>query len=271
MKNFLKSDKEFRFNEVLFENRNKNYGAYVIRNEEGKILAKSLMIGVAFFATLAITPLLVNSFQTPPKIVMTDGGHVLTPIDEPNVKPPEIVKPTVPVQVKVNTVTLDLPTPIRDAKIQTPAKSVKDIENANIGTKDVIGDPPILQNPPVIFQGPTVVPKIEIPKPIDNTPPSKVDIEAKFNGGIDAFRNKVVQNFSAADFEGTGGIIKTSVTFIVEKDGTISGVLAKGADARFNKEAEKTIKNIKGKWAPAKLNGENVRSYFNFPIAMQFE
>ena len=43
------------------------------------------------------------------------------------------------------------------------------------------------------------------------------------------------------------------------------------ADAAFNKEAEKTIRNIKGKWMPAKLNGKNVRSYFNFPISMQFE
>ena len=36
MKNFLHPDKEFRFNEILFENRNKNYGAYVLRNEESK-------------------------------------------------------------------------------------------------------------------------------------------------------------------------------------------------------------------------------------------
>ena len=40
---------------------------------------------------------------------------------------------------------------------------------------------------------------------------------------------------------------------------------------RFNKEAEKTIKGIKGKWNPAKFQGENVRSYFRFPISMQFE
>jgi hypothetical protein len=39
----------------------------------------------------------------------------------------------------------------------------------------------------------------------------------------------------------------------------------------FNKEAEKTIKGIKGKWNPAKFQGENVRSYFRFPISMQFE
>jgi protein TonB len=44
-----------------------------------------------------------------------------------------------------------------------------------------------------------------------------------------------------------------------------------GANADFNKEAEKVIKNIKGKWNPAKLGGQNVRSYFKFPISMQFE
>ena len=272
MKNFLHPDKEFLFNEVLFENRNKNYGAYVLRNEEGKILMKSLFIGIAFFGAISITPLIINSFKAPPIMDENFGTYDITPIDEVPEVIPEVKPPVTPPQIiKVNTVSLELPTPTKHSKNETPAKSVKDIENANIGPVDVIGDPPTNVYVPINVGPPAVIPQTQIVKPVDNSPVIKVDIEAEFNGGINAFRNKVVQNFDTDSFNGTGDLMKTTVTFIVEKDGTISGIKANGENNKFNREAEITIKNIKGKWNPAKLNGQNVRSYFKFPISMQFE
>lgn len=270
MKNFLNSEKDFRFNEILFENRNKNYGAYVMRNNEANILTKSLFIGVAFFATIAITPLIINSFQTPAIIDSDSGGFIYTPVDVIPDEVPVVVTPIVPPRIIENTVKLEIPTPTRDAKKETPATPLSATNNARIGTETVIGTPPATISAPIIVEHTIKVDPI-VPKPVDNTPVSKVDVEAAFSGGINAFRSKVVQNFNAGNFDGSGDLLKTTVTFIVEKDGTISGITAKGADSKFNKEAENTIKNIKGKWMPAKLNGENVRSYFNFPISMQFE
>ena len=90
-------------------------------------------------------------------------------------------------------------------------------------------------------------------------------MEADFLGGINAFRNKVNENFDTSSVESESGeVIKGTITFVVETDGTISNVKVNGANADFNKEAEKTIKKIKGKWNPAKLQGEKVRSYFRF-------
>ena len=43
------------------------------------------------------------------------------------------------------------------------------------------------------------------------------------------------------------------VTFVVERDGTISNIKVSGANTDFNKEAEKNNKRIKGKWNPAKF------------------
>lgn len=269
MKNPLHSSEEFRFNEVLFESRHKNYGAYVIRNEEGNILAKALYIGVAFFATLAIAPLIFNSFQTPTVVKKVSTEHILRPVDEIPDKKPEVVKPIVPPKVVINTVKVDLPTPKRNVVVQTPATSVNVIKVSNIGPETVIGVPPTTITPPVINV--VEVPQIIKPKLINNAIVDRVDVEANFNGGINAFRNKVIQNFNAGNFEESDGLMKTTVTFIVEKDGTISGIKSNGKNSAFNKEAELTIKNLKGKWTPAKLNGEFVRSYFNFPISMQFE
>ncbi|WP_260255079.1 energy transducer TonB [Elizabethkingia meningoseptica] len=94
-----------------------------------------------------------------------------------------------------------------------------------------------------------------------------VDQQAIFGGGIDKFRNLFNSSFdnSSVKDEGT---LKTTVTFIVEKDGSISNVIASGPDYNFNREAERTIKSIKGKWVPAKINGYPVRSRFRFPVTI---
>ncbi|SEM46868.1 protein TonB [Chryseobacterium taichungense] len=79
-----------------------------------------------------------------------------------------------------------------------------------------------------------------------------------------------MNNFDGSGFE-SGDVMRTTITFIVEKDGTISGIKADGKDADFNSEAMRTIRSIKGKWVPAKINGQPVRSYFKFPISMKFD
>ena len=270
MKNLFKSDQNNRFNEILFENRNKNYGAYVLRNQEGEILQKSLLIGVALFAATALTPLLINSFST--KTVVTapiPSSHTLKPVDQTPEKTPDIVKPIVP--PKVNTYDSRIATPTRNANEPKPVTK-QDIADAVPGVTTSLDNPPVsVVSPPQIEIPVVKTPAVVSPKTVDNNPVTTVDVEAKFNGGIDVFRNKVVGNFDTGNFEGSGDLMKTVVTFIVEKDGTISNIKANGDNSQFNKEAEKTIRSIKGKWTPAKLNGENVRSYFKFPISMQFE
>jgi protein TonB len=270
MKNFMNSNDEFRFNEILFENRNKRYGAYALRMEEGNMLKKSLLIGVAFFACVSITPIIINSLKGAEIAKPPEGVEVvLREIIVPTIKKPEIVKATTPVAPpKVNTYDSRVATPTRDAKESKDPAPPKD-SNAVPGTQNIVEPPPTTIIPPKVDV--VVVPEVVKPVIIDTSPPKVVDVEANFIGGINSFRTKVVQNFDNNSFEGSGDLMKTTITFIVEKDGSISNIKSKGPNSAFNKEAEQTIKNIKGKWNPAKLKGENVRSYFNFPISMQFE
>jgi protein TonB len=60
----LHQNQEFRFNEVLFEHRNKKYGAYVLRNESDRILTKALFVGVSLLAAVSITPFVIKAFKT---------------------------------------------------------------------------------------------------------------------------------------------------------------------------------------------------------------
>lgn len=97
-----------------------------------------------------------------------------------------------------------------------------------------------------------------------------VDQSAEFPGGINLLRKKFADNFDASPMEGEGEF-KTDIRFIVEADGSISQVNAIGSNANFNREAEITIKALRMKFTPAKVNGIPVRSRFRFPVSMNFQ
>lgn len=96
----------------------------------------------------------------------------------------------------------------------------------------------------------------------------RVDQQAEFAGGTEKFRNLFNNSFDNSAVIKNEGTFKTTVTFIIERDGSISDVKASGPDYDFNKESERTIKSIHGKWSPAKINGYPVRSRFRFPVTI---
>lgn len=273
-------NQEFRFNEVLFEHRNKEYGAYVLRNESDRILTKALFIGVSLMAAVSITPFVISAFKSPD---VTATPWELPPpiqiqeVETPKDPPAQIVKPAAPAPA-VKTYDHTIPEP---KAVVTNEKQVEDKVNAVASTQTSKGEDaktdsyiPIVprviggDGPPAVKYDPPVEKKTD-PTVIDIDP----SVEANFVGGIESFRNKVMNNFDGSGFE-TEELVKTTVTFIVEMDGTISGVKANGTNADFNNEAMRTIKSIssKGKWIPAKnKKGEFVRSYFKFPISMKFD
>jgi hypothetical protein len=273
----LHQNQEFRFNEVLFERRNKEYGAYVLRNESDKILTKALFIGISFLAAVSLTPLVINAFKSEP-VITSDGGIEIN-LKDP-VIPDDVIVPPKPqpvpqtTQPAVRTYDTTVKTPSRNAP-DTNTEKVPDDAMAGL-TNNFKADPAppnYVPTAPTIHAGPvsTPTPPRADVKPVDNNGISAVvDVEANFAGGLDSFRNKVMNNFDGSGFE-SGDVMKTTITFIVEKDGTISGIKADGKNADFNSEAMRTIRSIKGKWVPAKVNGQPVRSYFKFPISMKFD
>ena len=63
-------------------------------------------------------------------------------------------------------------------------------------------------------------------------------------------------------------ILKSSLEFIVEIDGTLSRISAKGENQSFNEEAELAVKAIQVKWIPGEANGKKIRSLYSMPIKM---
>lgn len=277
MKN-MHQNQEFRFNEILFEHRNKEYGAYVLRNESDKILTKALFIGVSLLAAVSVTPVIMNAFKSNSEstvICTYPGPIVLDDVDTPEIQVQ--VTPIRPTKQEVKMYDSSVPTPSNHAPDtnteQIPDDAVAGLsnnfkadpapQNTYVPTAATIGTGPVINT-----AQPVVVPK-EDPNVVVGS--GELSQEAGFVGGIDAFRNKVMNNFDSSGLA-SDEVMKTTVTFIVEKDGTISAIKASGSNTEFNDEAIRTIKSIKGKWIPGKnKKGESVRSYFKFPISMKLD
>ncbi|AFR36530.1 energy transducer TonB [Riemerella anatipestifer] len=269
-------------NELLFAGRNKAYGAYSLRAEADYYLKKALFSGVALFGIFIGG---TYAYLQTKKVHITTNKGVeieIKPID-PVIKEDKVVKPIVPkVQsvkkvektVEVKTVDTRVPTPTANPTIEKPLPSVKTLQTAASGFENkegTISTTSIVPTKPNIGNG-TVTNNTtpEIIKP-NNVIETVVDEDAVFMGGIDSFRAKVGENFDYEAMAGEEGLVKAMVTFVVEKDGTITNVKAEGQNNMFNKEAEKAIKSVKGKWTPAKIKGEAVRSYFRIPVSIKFE
>lgn len=277
----LFSDPELSFNQIVFEHRNKEYGAYDLRTESNRILAKSLFLSLVVIAGVSLTAFVFS----PKGEVIVDESPPFIELDRiyevPDKKPePEVVKPETqaakPAAQNIKTFDNRELNPTRnadDSKIST-----KKPDDAVAGTVDNPDGAVTTQNQPTTITPQQGTSEVPVKDPVIIKPAgdgvvgtNELSVAANFIGGIDAFRNKVIDKFDTADFENEG-VISTTVTFIVEKDGTISGLKADGKNADFNKEAIRTIMSIKGKWTPGKDKfGQAVRSYFKFPVKMKFD
>ncbi|ROI13771.1 energy transducer TonB [Epilithonimonas hominis] len=276
MKNLLLSLRTNDLDEVVFANRNKSYGAYALRNDYSNQLTKALFIGIAFFASVSAVPLVMNAFKSEVLLPKDDfsGREILVINDTETPKP----KPDNTTPVTVKTVANPEVTPVREIQKKTSLPTKKDFEGAAIGSETKDGPettfavaPPISVGPPAVtpYQPPVAPPaRVEDPNVIIDG--AKADVAADFKGGINAFRQKVAQGFDTSSID-QSGMVSATITFVVEKDGSISNIKITGANADFNQEAERTVKSIKTKWTPAQLKGKAVRSSFRMPVSMRIE
>ena len=78
---------------------------------------------------------------------------------------------------------------------------------------------------------------------------------------VKKIQQMILQNKSTPDIQ-----LMTTVKFIVEPDGSLSNISAKGENQSFNKEIERAVKSIQTKWIPAEVKGEKVRDKYYVPV-----
>jgi hypothetical protein len=98
----------------------------------------------------------------------------------------------------------------------------------------------------------------------------QTDKTAEYPGGLDVLRTTIGSVFydnSLYDQK----TVKTNIRFVVERDGSVTNVVASGDNPSFNRQAEIAVYLLPEKFYPGSLNGNLVRSMFRLPLTMNFE
>lgn len=94
----------------------------------------------------------------------------------------------------------------------------------------------------------------------------------QYPNGINALREQVSDLIYTETLTPVNITLKTEVTFVVERDGSITDIVANGENEEFNKQAEIAMYLLPEKFVkPAILNGNPVRYRFRLPLKINFE
>ena len=264
--------------EIVFEHRNREYGAYDLRTSYRKILTRSLIIGTVLFCLAAITPFVIMKIKqlaAPDKTEI--DAKLIEILPEEEVKEEIVEKEETPpppppkVEEKIEILQNVVPEPVKAPKVETPPPPISEQLKTTTGLVNQEGVKQTTYAPPPPVAAPPKAAAVESKAPSTTEVYESVDQEAEFPGSLNSFRNKIAENFDNSAMEGGEGTLKATVTFIVERDGSISDVKASGSNSDFNSEAVRTVKSIRTKWVPAKINGQPVRQRFRLPLTMNFE
>ena len=260
--------------DIIFENRNKAYGAYTLRKFYNNRLYKALAVTFTFAALLLSLAFLQK--KDVPTLDFID-------VDIRKIPPPvaDIPKPEKPknktAAAKAASPKIKPPTQKLLTNIQiTPdekASIIKDLyKDVQIGDEDIKGKPgaPIVVTPK-LPEGPiTTGDPLPVKPSVDKTTASNfAEVMPLYPGGMDALRKFLERNLITPQELEDGQYVIVKIRFIVGYDGTLKGfeTIQDGGTA-FNNEVVRVLKKMP-QWIPGKTQGENVSVYYTIPVNFQ--
>lgn len=254
--------------DIIFEGRNKEYGAYELRKTYNTRLTKSLIFTAILLAVLLI-PFVVSSLLPHEKkaVVIEVVDTQIAEIKQKEPPPPPPIKPPPPPPpAAVNQVKFTPPVVKKDNEVKQDEKPPDIKETTAISSETVKSE-----NTQQVVQAPiddkgTGVAQAPVD---DNTVFTKVEVDAEFPGGMGAWAKFLQRNLDADVPVNNGapvGTYRVIIRFIVGKDGSASDIQPETSFGYgMEEEAIRAIKKAP-KWTPAIQNGRNVNAYKRQPI-----
>jgi len=249
--------------DIIFEGRNKAYGAYELRKtyQRRLIIATVTMVGICLFIFLAM---LLSSFVAPKKKTQILVQDVQLANVQQEEKKPEPPPPPPPKQEppKVEITKFTPPKIVKDEEVKPEEKPPEQekLEDTKIGTINQEGEKSDVVAPPTEQS----TGQVEAPKAQEEDYDKEfktVQIEAKFPGGAGAWQKYLERNLNSnvpVDNGAPPGNYTVVVSFLVDKSGNISEVQALN-DPGYGTAAEAVRVIKKGPaWTAAVQNGRNV-------------
>jgi len=255
--------------ELVFANKNQEYGAYKIRKTSSKRHLASLAIVIFLCAAFSVLPTVMS------KLFPTETSKV-----DPNEKG------------IVNLVTVEIPEENKIVDVKQPEPIVNPAPLVKFTPPVIKSDPEVsdaeqmltqieLSNPDVTIstvnregvRGGTVVhPTPEITHTDKETPFIRVEEMPTFPGGERELMSYLGKNLKypqlAIDSNIQGKVI---LRFVVDKKGDVTDVtILRSLDPNCDKEAVRVVKSMP-RWIPGKQNGTPVSVYYTIPVTFKLQ
>ncbi len=249
-------------NDIVFEDRNREYGAYVLRRYYGKRASTAFGIALAFAVLVLALPYIMRLFEGMEDLNAKKASKVIATELGP---PPSLEKTPPPPKVNI-------PKQIEQVRFIPPKVVIKPVDEPELPKNT---DPPKPPPPPDNTPGPDttvyVAPSAPIPPP-KPTIYTYVEQPPIFPGGEDKLMEYLGNNLKYPSFARENDIKgKVFVTFVVNDNGKISDVkLLRGIGGGCDEEAIRVVKAMPT-WKPGKQNGNAVPVQFNLPIQFQLK
>ena len=280
------SSKEWR--DLVFEGKNKEYGAYVMRSNSVKRHNRAMLVIILILAVVAILGIVVNTVIAAAEArpedeneqalveMATEAEEEEEEMEEEQQKyeepEPEVIKEDL-----LNTVKLTEIAFMDDDKVTEQIKNQDELKeddtavgavNEDRGVDNII-DAQEHKNVVVVEEVKPEPPKVE--KPDDNKVFTSVEQMPVYPGGEGALLADIHKNLVYPPVAAENGVEgKVTVSFVVTKNGSIGEVkVARGKDPDLDKEAQRAVRALKKKFTPGKMNGHAVNVWYHVPITFR--
>lgn len=249
--------------DILFDGRNKDYGAYDLRKTYNKRIKISLGGMVLICALFLVGSLVANSAKKgKTELVVADMSLENVTKEEKKPEPPPPPPPPKQEPPKVEITKFTPPKIVKDEEVKPDEeiKEVEKLEDTKIGTINQEGakDEGIVAPPVEKGTGVVEAPKVE--EDYDKVF-TVVQIAAEFPGGLPAWTKYLERNLNRdlpVENGAPPGKYTVVVSFIVAKDGSISEVQAENDPGYGTKNEAIRVIQKGPKWKPAIQNGRQV-------------
>jgi protein TonB len=245
--------------ELVFEHRNKEYGAYVLRKKYQRRILTAMLISFAAALVFFLLPqllTLLSSVKFDDKSAVTEVVTLAEPppIDKTAPPPPPVIPPP-PVQ---QTIKFTPPKVVKDEEAQEPPPTQEEVKEVQVSTVTQEGSKDIVDLPP---DNPVVA------DPDEGKIFTVVEEMPSFPGGEEELFKYLQRNIKYPAIARENGISgRVYVTFVVDKDGKIKDAkILRGIGGGCDEEALRVVRNMP-EWKSGRQNGRPVQVQYNLPV-----
>lgn len=253
------------WDDIVFENRNKEYGAYVNRKSYSRNVVISLGITLLVVISVIAYPVIARMLRNTNPAPETEVIHSTVNLDQPPpIMPNQPPPPKVEVPPPVKSVIKFIPPKVVDKEPEVEEKmpTIEEIKVADTGPQTQVGTGEVVFTEPVQEEGTGEDPN-EVFLIVEQMP--------EFPGGRQALLAFIGKNMrypaQARRMQIAGTVY---VTFVVNKEGKVEDIeVVKGIGSGCDEEAARVVR-LFPPWSVGKQRGRPVNVRFTLPLKFNF-